>query len=35
MPFNQILVHFVFIPTLGASPFYKEWTGQDEPGAKA
>jgi len=24
MPFNQILVHFVFIPTLGATPFYKQ-----------
>jgi len=24
MPFNQILVHFVFIPTLGATPFYRQ-----------
>jgi len=24
MPFNQIFVHVVFIPTLGATPFYKQ-----------
>jgi len=24
MPFSQIFVHFVFIPTLGVTPFYKQ-----------
>ena len=25
MPFSQIFVHFVFIPTLGVTPFYKHF----------